>query len=68
MKAFKKWDMNNKPYLPLLENTIEAERRKAWRAALELIMMHEMHRYGYDFVTDKPMNVLYEFIRDELKS
>ena len=35
MKAFKKWNHKNKPYLPLLENTVTAERRKGWRAALE---------------------------------
>lgn len=35
MKAFEKWNNKNPAYIPLLENTIKAERAKSWRAALE---------------------------------
>jgi hypothetical protein len=46
---------------------VNKARRQGWRAAMERVMRHEMHRYGNDFMTDKPMNVLYEFIKEELE-
>ncbi len=72
MKAYKEW--LKKEFYPYQKPTgkitelVNRARQQGWRAAMELIMRHEMHRYGNDFQTDKPMSVLYVFIRDELKS
>jgi hypothetical protein len=68
MKEFEKWwkeySKKTTDYDPLGHAWIVMQ---GWKAALELIMRHEMHRYGNDFMTDKPMNVLYNFIRKELE-
>jgi len=58
MKEFKKWDNENKAYLPLLDNTITCERAKGWRAALkcvkEKVLLHEQNGYidVSDFMAD----------------
>lgn len=55
-------------YSKVLREGIIKMQKIGWKAALKMIMRHEMHRYGNDFMTDKPMNVLYDFIRKELEN
>ncbi len=74
MKEFKAW-LQEKfiPHQPtkaegnVIAQQINKARRQGWEAALKMVIRHEMHRYGNDFMTDKPMNVLYDFLRKELE-
>lgn len=68
MKAYEKWRAKErKHFLSIGADCSRSDSEAAWREALEMVMMHEMHRYGNDFMTDKPMNVLYNFLRRELE-
>jgi len=72
MKAFEKeypkpeWD-KTKPFLSQFCYAMWINQKRVWDEALKMVMRHEMHRYGNDFITDEPMNVLYDFIRVELE-
>ena len=75
MKEFEKWKQNNcDENCDIGTDTGVCKRcsglgtkEDAWKAALKMVMIHEGRRYGNDFMTDEPMNVLYNFIRKELE-
>lgn len=44
-----------------------AAQKEGWKAALEWVMETAMNHYGNDFMTDMPMNKLYNSIKEELE-
>ena len=70
MKECEKWlKKEHIPHQPrgnVIAAQINEARREGWRAALKEVIVHEMNHYGNDFMTDKSMSMLYNFLRKEL--